>query len=480
MARAPKILTPADIILRPFREFAARQASGGIVLILATIVAMVWANSALAHSYEEIWEHTDFAITFGDHKFKMHLLHWINDLVMAAFFLLVGLEIKREVLVGELSSFRKASLPIAAALGGMVAPGAIFAVLNWGSPSIRGWGTPMATDIAFALGVLALLGSRAPVTLKVFLASLAIADDIGALLVIAVFYTETIYTDYLMAAFAILAVLLILNLLGFDMLLPYLILGLIVWFCVYRSGIHATIAGVAVAAMIPARQRVRGGEFMSRVHSALKIYRHETHSNDVILSNARLAGAVHDIQAACDDCETPLQKLEHALLPWVAFVIVPLFAISNAGVTLPHDFGSAVASRVTLGVILGLIIGKPVGILLFSWMAIRTGVARLPAGVSWRHLFGAGCLAGIGFTMSLFIGHLAFANSHDDVVAAKLGVLLASTIAGLLGATVIATAKPLTQEQMEAIDRSVVEAHFDDSGPFHTPPGGPIIEATME
>lgn len=465
MARLPEILTPADMILRPFREFAARQASGGIVLILAAVVALAWANSDYGTHYVALWD-TDLSIAFGDWKFKLHLLHWINDLVMAGFFLLVGLEIKREVLVGELSTIRKAALPIAAAIGGMVVPGAIYAILNIGLPSIRGWGTPMATDIAFALGVLALLGPRVPVTLKVFLASLAIADDIGALLVIAVFYTEDIYPNWLLAALVVLTVLLALNLLGWDGLIPYLLLGLIVWFCIYRSGIHATIAGVVVAAMIPARQRVRGVEFTSRIQRALTVYSRELDHDDVMLSNARLVGALNDIQVACDDCETPLQKLEHALLPWVAFVIVPLFAIANAGVLLPEDPAGPLGSRVTLGVLLGLVVGKPLGITLFAWVAVRLGLARLPNGVSWRHVVGAGCLAGIGFTMSLFIGHLAFSESHEDVVSAKLGVLLASAVAGVLGAIVLGTAPRLTREELSAIDRSVTEPRSEDDTPL--------------
>ena len=432
-------VSPADIILRPFRDFARRQAASGIILIAAAVAALVWSNSPWASTYVGLWGETEITIGSGEHALAMPLIVWINDLGMALFFLLVGLEIKREILVGELASVRKAALPIIAAAGGMIVPGVIYAIVNLNEATLRGWGVPVATDIAFALGVLALLGKRAPLSLKVFLASLAIADDVGALLVIALFYTGNIQLWYLLGAGAALLLLVLINRLGFRSPLIFLLIGAVVWFLVHESGVHATIAGVLVAMTIPARASIVADRFLSQSHRSIELFEKEARQSDQLMTNAEVVGAVHAIMHSCRQVASPLRRIEHALHPWVAFLIVPLFAFANAGVPLGENFGPAIRSPVSVGVVLGLVVGKPVGIMLSSWVAVRLGIAALPRGVVWWHILGAALLAGIGFTMSLFIAHLAFEDAAD-LNAAKLGILVASLGAGILGWGVLRTA----------------------------------------
>lgn len=383
--------TPVERLVRPFQEFAKAEASGGILLIGCTVMALAWANSPWSGSYFHFW-HADPTFGFGGRLFSQPLHFWINDGLMALFFLLVGLEIKREVLVGELASRRKAALPIAAALGGMIVPAAIYAWFNHGGPAAAGWGIPMATDIAFALGVLALLGDRVPLSLKVFLAALAIVDDIGAVLVIAVFYTEQIsWISLGMAGFFFLA-LIAANRTGARHPIIYAALGVGLWLAFLRSGIHATVAGVLLATTIPARDR---------------------------------AGA-----------RSPMLRFEHALLPWNKYGIMPVFALANAGVVLGAGAARVLADPISLGVICGLVLGKPIGIVLFSWLATQSRLATMLTGISWRQIVGVGLLGGIGFTMSLFVANLAF----GDTVAlelAKVGILAASIISGIAGAIVL-------------------------------------------
>jgi NhaA family Na+:H+ antiporter len=318
----------------------------------------------------------------------------------------------------------------------MAVPGLIYAAVNVQHDTLRGWGVPVATDIAFALGVLTLLGPRVPVSLKVFLASLAIADDIGALVVIASFYTEHLRLGYLLAATGVIALLVGLNKLGFAHPALFMLLGLPLWFMVHESGVHATIAGVALAMTIPARATVAAHQFLADGRRSLAAVEREVPESDRILTNAKLLGAVHTLDLACSQFKTPLQRVEHALHPWVAFFIIPVFALANAGVTVGASAGSSIVSPVSLGIVLGLVLGKPLGITLSSWLAVRAGIASLPSGVAWRHLLGAGCLGGIGFTMSLFIAHLAFESpAHTD--QAKMGVLAGSVIAGLTGWVVL-------------------------------------------
>ncbi len=423
------------------------EAAGGVLLILCALVAMVWANSGYAGSYTALFLESKVTVGFGDWSLSKPFILWINDLLMAMFFLLVGLEIKREVLVGELRSPRKAALPIAAALGGMVIPALIYAIINRGHESMSGWGVPMATDIAFALGVLALVGKRVPISVRIFLTSLAIVDDLGALLVIAIFYTESIGTDYLFKAGLVLAVMSVLNVMGVRRVLVYMLLGVVVWYFVLKSGVHATIAGVLVAMTIPARTRVDQKSYLGFVRSMLDRFEGDTDpankQNAKNWTTSRQQSAVLAIEDAGQKVETPVRRLEHELIPWVAFLILPVFALANAGV--PIDQGGAEAgaesmwsSRAMWGVVLGLLIGKPVGVFGFAWLAQKMGIGMLPEGASWRHVFGAAWLSGIGFTMALFIANLAF-KSPSDLDAAKLGVLGASVIAGVVGLLILAT-----------------------------------------
>lgn len=398
------------------------------------VVALIWANSPWSESYFGLWEGTKLSFGFGDRMISKPLVLWINDGLMAIFFFLVGLEIKREFLVGELANRRSAALPVAAALGGMIVPAIIFVLFNLGQPSIRGWGVPMATDIAFSLGVLALLGDRAPFGLKVFLAALAIVDDIGAVLVIALFYTASIDWMMLLYGFGFLALAALLNREGGRAPAPYLVLGLGLWICFFMSGVHPTVAGVLLAMTIPARVKLKPREFVSHGRSLLDtVDQAETGDTDqeVVLGHERQV-AVHALERACEDVQMPIERMEHLLHPLVTFGIVPLFALANAGVSFAHAGGEGLLTPVTLGVLSGLLIGKPLGVFLFSWLAVRTGVGQLPGDVTMRQIVGAGVLAGIGFTMALFIGELAFKGS-PMLEGAKMGILAASLLAGIAG-----------------------------------------------
>ena len=433
---------PAPLIERvlgPFQRFAATSAAGGLVLLACTAVALAWANSPWADGYHHLWE---TPVTVGAPGFGLTLsLHaWVNDALMAVFFFLVGLEIKREVLVGELATRRSATLPVAAALGGMAAPALLYTALNAGGPGAGGWGIPMATDIAFALGILALLGDRVPSGLRIFLAALAIADDLGAVLVIALFYTGALDWGALGGAAAVLAALLGLNRAGARRPLTYAVLGAVLWLFVLASGVHATIAGVLLALTIPARTRIDEPEFLGRAEASLADFRAADEPGTTVLTNRGHQEAIQALESACDAAQAPLQRIEHALHGFVAFLVMPVFALANAGVPLGGGAGAALRSPIALGVALGLLVGKPLGIVAASWIAVRSGAADLPAGVAWRHVHGAGWLGGIGFTMSLFVAGLAFA---DPAVldTAKLGVLGASVVAGCVGYALLRKAR---------------------------------------
>jgi NhaA family Na+:H+ antiporter len=395
--------------------------------MVAALAAIVWANTAWSQSYFDLWKQ-DVTITF----LTKSLHHWINDGLMAVFFLLVGLEIKRELTLGELSSARKAALPITAAVGGMVVPALFFMVFNAGQPTARGWGIPMATDIAFALGVLNLLGPRIPLSLKIFLAALAIVDDLGAVLVIALFYTSDLNLSALGGGLCVLGLLFLLNWADVRKLTPYLALGAVMWVLFLKSGVHATIAGVLLAATIPARVRINGREYVERCRSALDAFESGGGEVDsVVVSEARNT-LIQEVERASEDAQMPLERLEHALHPFVTFVIVPIFAFANAGVPLMEGLRGAVQSGLGYGIALGLALGKPVGILLASWIAVKAKKAELPSGVGWRHILGAGLLAGIGFTMSLFIAELGLPNV-EMLTIAKSSILVASLVAGIAG-----------------------------------------------
>ena len=432
-ARASGASTPLiDRVLQPFQRFAQTESSGGIVLLACTALALGWANSPWAESYHHLWE-TPFTVGLPGRGLTLSLHHWINDGLMAVFFFLVGLEIKREMLVGELASPRQAALPIAGALGGMLVPAGMYAALNIGGPGAAGWGIPMATDIAFALGVVALLGPRVPLGLKVFLAALAIVDDIGAVLVIAFFYTAALSWTALAIGGLLLAALVLCNYSGIRHPMAYALLGVGLWICFLASGIHATIAGVLLAMTIPSRTRINEDEFLARGRMILDDFERSCSPATTVLTNARQQHAIHELEVACEHAQAPLLRMEHALHGIVAFGIMPLFALANAGVHFGGDLLAGLSWSVTAGTILGLVIGKPVGIGLFAWLATRAGVAALPAGADWRKLIGVSCLGGIGFTMSIFIASLAFPGSPALLDSAKVGILAASLVAGLAG-----------------------------------------------
>jgi NhaA family Na+:H+ antiporter len=417
--------------LRPFQRFAQTESAGGIVLLVCTVIALIWANSAWGASYHHLWE-TRFALHAAGRSLDLSLHHWINDGLMAVFFFVVGLEIKREMLVGELSSARQAALPVAGALGGMIVPALLYTAVNAGGEGSAGWGIPMATDIAFALGVLALLGPRVPVALKVFLAALAIADDIGAVLVIALFYTSDISWTSLGAGGVLLAVLIAMNLLGVRRSGAYVALGVLLWLAFVYSGVHATVAGVLLAMTIPARTRIHEEEFLHRARSAIGEFEAACQPGETVLTNRGQQEAIEALERASEEAQSPLLTMEHRLHGAVAFVIMPLFALSNAGVELSADMLGSISLPVTVGIVLGLVLGKPIGITLFAWLAVRLGVAALPEQATWRMLHGVSWLGGIGFTMSLFIASLAFADAAL-LSSAKVGILGASLIAGVAG-----------------------------------------------
>ncbi|MGE3601130.1 MAG: Na+/H+ antiporter NhaA [Dehalococcoidia bacterium] len=424
-------------MLRPFRAFAQLSAAGGILLGLCTVIALLWANSPWSDSYTRLWA-TYVTVGGGQLVLRETLLHWINDGLMAVFFFVVGLEIKREILIGELASPRRAALPIAAAVGGMVVPALLYVSLNRSGDAAAGWGIPMATDIAFALGVLALLGSRVPTALKVFLTALAIVDDLGAVLVIALFYTDAINLPALSWGVAGLGLLVLANRLGVRRSLVYALLGTVVWVAFLRSGVHATIAGILVALTIPARAVIDADAFVARGRAMLTVFDQASRHGRRAGTNEAQHSALQALEDAVDHVEAPMQRMEHALHPWVAFAILPLFALANAGVDLSGDLGGMFRESVTLGLLLGLLLGKPLGITLAAWLAVRTGLAAMPAGVSWRQVRGVGWLGGIGFTMALFIASLAFGDSAE-LAMAKLGIFSASVLAGLIGWVLLRT-----------------------------------------
>ena len=423
-------------VLTPFEEFLRRTTAGGIVLLTTTIVALGLAAALGADAIHQFWERS-LAVSAGpSFRLELSLQLWVNDALMALFFLLVGLELKREILVGELSSVQDAALPVFAAAGGMVMPALIYAAFNAGTPTASGWGIPMATDIAFAVGILVLLAWRVPRNLIIFLTALAIADDLGAVLIIALFYTAKIHLPALVMALVLLVALALLNRGGIRHPLPYAISGMLLWYAVHESGIHATLSGILLAAAIPARPAYAPVQFERRIqelHAAFRDDRRDASTPDDPLSNLRMASIAQAMERSAAAVQSPLQRIEHAMTPWVTFIVIPVFALANASVDLAGvDWSEAVSHPVTAGIVAGLVIGKSVGITLFAWTAVRLGLARLPSGVAWKHLVGAAWLAGIGFTMSLFIGQLAF-RDPALVEQARIGVLLGSAISAAVG-----------------------------------------------
>ncbi|GBC59776.1 Na+/H+ antiporter NhaA [Desulfonema ishimotonii] len=432
----PPETTGKNKLFQPSQWFFSSKVFSSVLLLFTSLSAVYWANSFLAETYQHFF-HTELSVFLGKYRISHSLVHWINDGLMTLFFFTVGLEIKREILVGELASVKKAMFPVIAALGGMVVPAAIYLAFTWGTPAARGWGVPMATDIAFSLGAIALFGKRLPTGLRVFLAAFAIADDLGAVLVIAIFYTQDISWYYIIAGGHMILGLGLANFLGIRWLPVYLVLGFGTWVAAMGSGVHPTIAGVIVALLIPAQGKYNTRRFVNRVRSIVNNFDCSAaqpcdHKHAILLNPDQL-NAVHSLELACHNAETPLQRLEHALHPWVAYAILPLFAFANAGLTF-HGMtvSGAAAHPVTLGIVLGLFIGKPVGVTAFSFAAVRSGLAALPEGVRWPHILGAAMLGGIGFTMSLFISGLAF-TTDDMLNYSKLGTLAGSVVSIIAG-----------------------------------------------
>ncbi|MEO8540103.1 MAG: Na+/H+ antiporter NhaA [bacterium] len=417
-----------DRFMQPISEFVNTEASGGIILLVATAAALLWANSPWDYRYFDLI-HAHMAIDLGIFSIDNSLGHLVNDGLMTVFFFVVGLEIKRELIHGELASKRKAALPVAAALGGMVVPALIYVGWNAGGDGAKGWGIPMATDIAFAMGVLALLGRRAPLSLKVFLLALAIVDDLGAILVIAIFYTDSISLEALIWAGIMLAVIVAVARAGVHSTDVYVLLGILFWAAVYKSGIHATLAGVVLAMLTPARPRYTQRAFEGSALDLLVSYRYARDRGDT----EQAQQVLEEFETLSRGTESPLDRLEHTLHPWVSYLIVPIFALVNAGVVISSGLISdSVSSPISLGVATGLVIGKPVGILLACFIAVRLGIADLPSNTNYGHILGLGMIAGIGFTVSLFITGLAF-DSAVFIDEAKLAILAASALAGVAG-----------------------------------------------
>ena len=420
-----RAILPIEVITSPFVRFARMEAAGGILLLVSTFAALVWANSPWEQSYHAIWS-TQVDVGFGRFFLSETRHQWINDGLMSVFFFLVGLEIKREVLIGELSTLKQAAFPLIAAVGGTIVPALVYISLNHGSIAHKGWGIPMATDIAFALGVLALLGDRVPVSLKIFVTALAIVDDIIAVLVIALFYTAQIHFLSLAAGLAGVALSFGLNLLGVRKPAVYAFLGLFVWGAVLKSGVHATVAGVMFAFTIPARTYIDRAHFLKQGRWLFDQF--EAARPDSFEEHA----SIHTLETQCELIQSPLHRIERSLQPWVAFVVMPVFAFSNAGVHVLGKVAAATTNPISLGVALGLFVGKPIGISLFAWLAAKAKVATQPNAVSWAQIFGGSWLCGIGFTMSLFIATLAFGEGAL-LDLSKIGTLAASVAAATCG-----------------------------------------------
>lgn len=424
---------PIDKFTEPVNRFIHQEHTSGIVLFISVLVAIAWVNSPFAHSYHHLWD-IKFSLGFGSYVLNHPLHLWINDGLMALFFFVIGLELKREFMAGELSSMKKASLPMVAALGGMLAPALIYFFINKGTESEHGWGIPMATDIAFALALLSLAGKHIPTSVKVFLSALAVADDLGAVLVIAIFYSTHIALVPLTIGIWLLVILLIGNKMGIRSIAFYLVIGFAVWVAFLLSGVHATIAGVLVAFTIPARTRINEKNYAESLKKLLFDFEKQIPNNST-LTTAEQHHTIEKIKELSMDAETPLQKVEYLLHPWVAFVIMPLFALANAGIIIGADFFTSIRNPVSMGVAIGLLAGKFAGVLMATWLMVKFG-AQLPAKANWKQITGVALLAGVGFTMSLFISGLAF--THPEMVdQAKYGILLASLLAGVLGVVVL-------------------------------------------
>ncbi len=426
---------PVDILFEPIKRFINNSTTSGILLFSSATLALILSNSPWHDQFHHLWE-INFGFSFNNFYIEKSLHHWINDGLMAVFFFVVGLELKREIIAGELNEPRKAMLPIACAIGGMVFPAAVYLLFNHSEYSSKGWGIPMATDIAFALGVLYLLGDKVPLTLKVFLTALAIADDLGAVLVIALFYTSDINITSLLTGSIFMGAMIISNILGVRSVLWYGILGIGgLWLAFLMSGVHATIAAVLAAFTIPANVKIDELTFVKRMENLMQKFRTARPNNVSTVTNEQLH-ILEEVRHLSQSALTPLQRLEHTMHPLVAFVIMPIFALSNAGITVSGDLSDHLFSPVTLGVMFGLLAGKVIGVAGVAYIFLKLKWVTMPAGLNFSHIVGAGFLAAVGFTMSLFITGLAFANP-DYTLQAKLGILVASLTGSFVGYFII-------------------------------------------
>jgi NhaA family Na+:H+ antiporter len=422
-----------DRVLTPFEEFIHRQTTSGLLLMGMAVLALVLANGPLASTYEDVL-HMLVSFNFGNWALEMSLHHWINDGLMALFFFVVGLELKRELLVGELANPRNAVMPIAAAIGGMAVPALIYFAINPQGDAAAGWGIPMATDIAFAIGILALLASRVPKTLITFLVAVAIVDDLGAVMVIAVFYTDTIALGPLAATGGLFALLMVFNLGGIRNSVPYFIVAVVMWYALQQSGVHATLAGIMGALSVPATPKYDPARFSAKVRELMNRFDASHQPGKSIMTNVELRAVVQTLENGVHSVEAPLQRLEHFWHMPVAYLVIPIFALANAGI--PLTFGSlseTLTHPVLLGVALGLVLGKFIGITGASWLVLKLGVAELPKGTRHTQIAGVSLLAGIGFTMSFFVAQLGFEGREDLLLIAKTGILGASFLAGTTG-----------------------------------------------
>ena len=420
-------------VLTPFDEFIHRQTTSGMLLMGTAIVALFLANGFLSQAYQH-FIHTPTSVRIGGWSLEMSLHHWVNDGLMTLFFFVVGMELKREMMVGELADLRKAALPIIAAIGGMVMPALIYFAVNSGGEAARGWGIPMATDIAFAVGTLVLLAGRVPKSLITFLVALAIADDLGAVLVIALFYTQQLALDWLVVSGGLVLLLFAFNFMGIRRVLPYFLGAVLLWYALLQSGVHATLAGVLAAFAVPARSKYDPALFGERITSLVKRFDSSQQKDGNIMTNESLYNVAQSLENSAQGVQTPLQRLEHEWHLPVAFLVIPVFALFNAGIPLQFGtLGETLTHPVMLGTMLGLLLGKFIGITGACWLALRLGIGQLPEGTRFSQIAAVSVLGGIGFTMSIFIAELAFAGQQQYLLMAKTGVLLASMLAGLLG-----------------------------------------------
>ncbi len=433
-----------DRVLTPFEAFIHRETTSGFLLMGCALLALVCANSVLAESYQHL-VHTKIGLHFGDWGIEKTLHHWVNDGLMALFFFVVGLELKREMLVGELADPKQAILPILAAVGGMVVPALVYYSFNAGTEGAHGWGIPMATDIAFAIGALVLLGSRVPKALITFLVALAIVDDLGAVVVIAFFYTEQLMLGPLGIGCLLIGVLVFLNVAGVRKPLPYFLIGSLLWFALLKSGVHATLAGVITALIIPARPKYDPVLFSQRVKELIGRFDKSYRPGESIMKNSEQRAVLQSLESSVHAVETPLQRFEHSMHLPVAFLVIPIFAFINAGIPFElSTLGDTLSHPVAFGVIAGLIAGKFIGVAGICWIALKMGICRLPEGATFAQVAGVALLSGIGFTMSIFVAELGFVNQPELLLMAKTGVLVGSLIAGIAGYMwlIVCTKKP--------------------------------------